>query len=126
MKSKILSVLSALVGLMLVNSGANKFFHYIPVPPDLPEKAVKAGIAFSQIGWVLPLAGAAEVVGGLLLLFKRTRALGVLVVLPVLVGAFLANANTAPSGLPMVIIFIGVIIWITFENREKYLPLIRK
>jgi len=124
MKRKVLSVLSILAGLVLVNSGADKFFHYIPMPPDLPEEVVKAGMAFAAIGWLLPLVATVEIIGGLLLIFGRTRPLGVIVALPVLIGAFLANANMAPEGLPIVIVLMMIVFWITYENREKYLALI--
>jgi uncharacterized membrane protein len=38
MKPKILFVLCLLVGLLFVNAGLDKFFHYMPVPKDMPEK----------------------------------------------------------------------------------------
>jgi len=86
MQKKILFVLCLLTGLMFINGGLDKFFHYMPVPKDMPEKMVKAGMAFMEISWLMPLVGAAELVGGILLIFPRTRALGVLVIIPVLSG----------------------------------------
>ena len=52
-----------LFGLMFINSGLNKFFNYIPVPADLPEKLVKTMNAFMEIGWLLPLVAVAEILG---------------------------------------------------------------
>lgn len=126
MKAKILFVLCLLTGLMFINAGLDKFFHYMPMPKDLPEKMVKVGMAFTEIGWLLPLVGAVEVLGGLLLIFPRTRALGAIVILPVLTGILLANISMAPSGLPIVFVLIAVIAWVMIDNREKYLPMIRK
>lgn len=126
MKAKILFVLCLLTGLLFINAGLDKFFHYMPMPKDLPEKMVKVGMAFTEIGWLLPLVGAVEVLGGLLLLFPRTRALGAIVILPVLTGILLANISMAPSGLPIVFALIAVIAWVMIDNREKYLPMIRK
>jgi len=91
MQKKILFVLCLLTGLMFINGGLDKFFHYMPVPKDMPEKMVKAGMAFMEISWLMPLVGAAELVGGILLIFPRTRALGVLVIIPVLSGILLTN-----------------------------------
>lgn len=125
MKAKILFVLCLLVGLMFINAGLDKFFHYMPMPKDMPEKMVKAGAAFMEIGWLMPLVGAAELLGGLLLIFKRTRALGAIVILPVLVGILLTNITMAPSGLPIVLTIMVIIGWVIIENREKYLPMIR-
>lgn len=126
MKRKILFVLCLLTGLMFINAGLDKFFHYMPIPKDMPEKMVKAGMAFMEIGWLMPLVGTVEIIGGLLLIFKRTRALGAIVLLPVLTGILLANINMAPSGLPIVFVLIAVIVWVIVDNREKYLPMIEK
>ncbi|HEY8920892.1 MAG TPA: DoxX family membrane protein [Chitinophaga sp.] len=126
MKSKILFVLCLLAGLMFINAGLDKFFHYMPVPKDMPEKMVKAGMAFAEIGWLMPLVGAIEILGGLLLIFSRTRALGAIVILPVLTGILLANISMAPAGLPIVFALIAIVLWVIIDNREKYLPMIRK
>jgi len=126
MKSKILFVLCLLAGLMFINAGLDKFFHYMPVPKDMPEKMVKVGMAFVEIGWLMPLVGAIEILGGLLLIFSRTRALGAIVILPVLTGILLANISMAPSGLFIAFPLFAIILWVIIDNREKYLPMIRK
>ena len=126
MKAKILFVLCLLAGLMFVNAGLDKFFHYMPMPKDMPEKMVKAGMAFMEIGWLMPLVGAIEILGGLLLIFPRTRALGAIVSLPVLAGILLANIFLAPSGLPIALALVAIILWVIIDNWEKYLPMVRK
>ncbi|MVT06714.1 MauE/DoxX family redox-associated membrane protein [Chitinophaga tropicalis] len=126
MKAKILFVLCLLAGLMFVNAGLDKFFHYMPMPKDMPEKMVKAGMAFMEIGWLMPLVGAIEILGGLLLIFPRTRALGAIVILPVLAGILLANIFLAPSGLPIALALVAIILWVIIDNWEKYLPMVRK
>ena len=126
MKSKILFVLCLLTGLLFINAGLNKFFNYMPMPKEMPEKMVKVGMAFMEIGWLMPLVGAMEIVGGLLLIFARTRALGAVVIVPILTGILLANISMSPSGLPIVFALIAVILWVIIDNREKYLPMIRK
>jgi uncharacterized membrane protein YphA (DoxX/SURF4 family) len=126
MKNKILFVLCLLAGLMFINAGLDKFFHYMPVPSDLPEKMVKVITAFAQISWLMPLVGAIEIIGGLLLIFKTTRPLGAIVILPVLTGILLANIDMAPQGLPIVFALIAIILWVIIDNKEKYLPLIGK
>ena len=126
MKSKILFVLCLLAGLMFINAGLNKFFNYMPAPKEMPEKMMKQMMAFMAIGWLMPLVGTIEVLGGLLLIVPRTRALGAIVIVPILTGILLANISMAPSGLPIVFALIAVILWVIIDNREKYLPMIRK
>lgn len=111
---------------MFINAGLDKFFHYMPMPKDMPEKMVKTGMAFMEIGWLMPLVGAMEILGGLLLILPRTRALGAIVIVPVLTGILLANISMAPSGLPIVFALIAIILWVIIDNREKYLPMVRK
>lgn len=115
-----------LAGLMFINAGLDKFFHYMPMPKDMPEKMVKAGMAFTQIGWLMPLVATAEIIGGLLLIIPRTRALAVIIIAPVLTGILLTNIIMAPSGLPIVFVLIAIIIWVIIENKNKFLPLISK
>jgi uncharacterized membrane protein YphA (DoxX/SURF4 family) len=125
MKSKILFVLSLLTGLMFINSGFDKFFHYMPVPKEMPEKMMKVGMAFMEIGWLMPLVGTIEILGGLLLIFSKTRALGAIVILPVLVGILLTCFSIAPSALSIVLPLSAVILWVIIDNKERYLPMIR-
>jgi uncharacterized membrane protein YphA (DoxX/SURF4 family) len=119
-KSKVLFVLALLFGLMFINAGLDKFIHFMPMPKDLPEKMTKAFAAFTEIGWLMPLVGIAEIVGGILIIIPRTRALAALIIFPVMVGIVLTNIVQDTSGLPIAIVFSALLIWIMFENREKY------
>jgi putative oxidoreductase len=123
MKKNIVFVICLLFGLMMINAGLDKFLHYMPMPSDMPEEAIKAFNAFKEIGWLLPLVGIAELVGGILFIIPKTRALGAIVILPIVVGILLANMN-APSGLPIAIVLILINLWIIYENRDKYLHLL--
>ena len=120
MKNKILFVLSLLFGLMFINAGLNKFFNYMPMSEDMPENLTKAMSAFTEIGWLMPLVAVAEILGGLLVIFPKTRALGALVIFPVMVGILLTNTVTDTSGLPIALVFFGILLWILFDNKEKY------
>ncbi|WP_214225391.1 DoxX family protein [Pedobacter sp. B4-66] len=126
MKKKIMFVLCLLAGLMFINAGLDKFFHYMPVPKEMPEKMLTAMKALMVIGWLMPLVGTIEILGGALLIFNKTRALGAIVILPVLTGILLTNINVAPSGLPIVGVLIAIILWVIIDNREKYLPMIKE
>ncbi|GAB2659724.1 hypothetical protein GCM10027036_11690 [Flavihumibacter cheonanensis] len=125
MKNKIFNIVSALFGLLLINGGLNKFFNYLPVPENLPEPLLKDSKALMEISWLMPLIATAELTGGLLILFPRTRAMGLLIVLPVMTGVLLTHLTVAPDGLIMALIIWIVIGWIIWENRNKFLPLLR-
>lgn len=121
----LLHILSALLGLLLLNGGLNKFFNYMPAPEDLPEAMVKDFGALMEISWLMPLIAVAEILGGLLIIIPKTRALGALVFFPVAVGILLTHIFVERSGLPIALLIWAVLLWILWDNREKYRPLFK-
>lgn len=124
MKQKIFTVATVLFALMFINGGLNKFFNYIPVPPDMPAELVKDNAALMEVVWLMPLIAVVELVGGVLLLVPKFRALGAIILFPIMVGILLLHATVAVSGLPLAIILTGILSWILWENREKYLSMV--
>ena|SRR5690554_19310 len=125
MKSKILTVFSAILGLLLINGGLDKFLHYMPTPENLNPELLKDFNALVEISWLMPLIALSEIIGGALLIFPRTRALGALIVLPVMLGVLLTHIFVDPSQVIVAIVIWAILLWILFDNREKYLPIIR-
>lgn len=125
MKNKAFNVVSVIFSLLLMNGGLNKFLNYMPVPDGLPEELIKDNQAILELAWLMPLIGTAELLGGILILFPKTRALGALIVFPVMVGVLLTHLTVAPDGLVIAAVIWAILLWIIYENREKYLPLIR-
>ncbi|MCM4152568.1 DoxX family membrane protein [Arenibacter sp. N53] len=121
MKKKIIFIASLLFGLMFINAGLNKFLNYMPVPDDLPQNMVKLMNAFLGISWLMPLVGFVEVLGGLLFIIPKTRALGAIVIFPVMIGILLTHIISAPSGLPIALVLLGINLWVMYENRDRYL-----
>jgi putative oxidoreductase len=116
-------VLCILFGLMFVNAGLNKFFNYMPMP-EMTAEQMKLMEAFIKLSWLMPLVGGVEVIGGLLFMFPKTRALGAIVILPVMVGVVLHNAVFEPSGLAIALPFFLINLWMIGDNWNKYKPMI--
>ena len=125
MKKKILFIVSLLFGLMFINAGLNKIFNYIPVPDDLPENMVNLMKALMAISWLMPLIAVVEIIGGVLFITNRFRALGALITFPIMIGIVLTHVINAQSGLPLVFCLLAINLWVMFENREKYMPLVK-
>lgn len=119
------TILFSLFGLLLINGGLNKFLNYMPVPEGLPEELMKDNAALMEISWLLPLIGFAEVLGGLFILIPRTRALGSLVIFPVMTGILLTHIFVEPGGLPIAIVIWAILLWIIYDNLHKLLPIIK-
>jgi hypothetical protein len=97
----------------------------MPMPKDMPENLMKLMGAFMQIGWLMPLIAVGEIAGGLLFMTNKYRALGAIIIFPILIGILLTHIMYAPSGLPLALILWVIEIWVIIENREKYLPMIK-
>ncbi|WP_447635546.1 MauE/DoxX family redox-associated membrane protein [Flavobacterium microcysteis] len=116
------TILCVLFGLMFINAGLDKFFHYMPMPETTPEQ-LKLYEAITTLVWLLPLVATIELLGGLLFIFPKTRALGAIVILPVTVGIILHNAVFMPSGLSIAGVLFLINIWMIADNWDKYKPM---
>jgi len=112
-----------LFGLMFINAGLDKFLHYMPMP-ELPADLQKLNEAIGSIKWLIPLVGLVEIIGGLLFIFPKTRALGAIVILPVMVGIMIHNATFMPEGLAIAGVLFLINIWMIIDNRAKYKPML--
>ncbi|MEY4875209.1 MAG: hypothetical protein RL708_358 [Bacteroidota bacterium] len=124
MKNKILFGVSVLFGLMFINSGLNKLFHYIPMPATMPEETMKDFGAMMEISWLMPLIAIAEIIGGILIIVPKTRAFGAIIIFPIMVGVMLFHTLVDRANLPIAIVLLAMQGWIMFENRQKYMPMI--
>ncbi len=125
MKNKILFVFSLLFGLLFINSGLNKIFQYMPMPKDMPENMMKLVEAFGAIVWLMPLIAVVEIIGGVLVIIPKYRALGAIMIFPIMIGILLTHIFNAPSGLPIALILFAVLAWIMIDNRAKYASLFK-
>ncbi|WP_411273147.1 DoxX family protein [Daejeonella sp.] len=118
------TVLYVLFALMFINAGLNKFLNYMPMPELTPEQ-IKFFTAFTSITWLMPLVAAVEIIGGLLFLIPRTRALGAIVILPVMVGVIIHHAIIDQSGIIIALVLMAINILAIMDYRSKYEPMIR-
>jgi putative oxidoreductase len=124
MKHKVLTGVSFLLGAMMINSGFNKFLNYMPVP-EMNEAAGATMAAFIQSGWLFPLVAVVEIIAGALLFSKKFRALGAIMLLPIIIGILLFHAVQDSSTLPIAVVLLAINGWIIFENKDRYLPMIK-
>ncbi len=125
MKSHFLFALSLFLSLVMINAGLNKFFCYLPMPP-MPKGAEKLIAAFIESRWLLPLIASAELIGGILFIIPRTRALGAIILFPVVVGIFLFNLALVPDNIVVSAVLLLVNLIIIYENRAKYMPMLQE
>ena len=97
----------------------------MPVPEDLPVELANDFGALKEIVWLLPLIGIAEIIGGLLIIIPKTRALGAVIFFPVAVGILLTHIFVDPSGLIIALVVWALLLWIIYENWDKYRPMFK-
>lgn len=123
MKNKILTVLSILFALMMVNSGLNKIFNYMPMP-EMSENMMLIMGGFMTIKWIFPLVALVEIVGGVLIAIPRTRALGAIVILPVMIGILVHHLVHDPASSVIAVVLFAINGWAIADNWSKYKPMI--
>lgn len=119
------SIIFTLFGLAFIFFGTAKFVNIIP-PPELTEAQLSITEALVKLKWLIPLVGTMEIIGGLLVAIPKTRALGAIVLLPILIGVVLHHLTLDPAGTPMAAVLGLIDIWIIVDNRRKYLPMINQ
>jgi len=97
----------------------------MPVPEDMPERLTHLVTSLTEIGWLMPLVGAVEVVAGLLFIIPKYRALGAIMIFPIIIGIILTHIITDTSGLPVALPLFLINLWVIIENKEKYMPMIK-
>lgn len=115
-------IICFLFGLMFINAGLDKFLHYMPVPSLEPELQ-KVDEAFGTIQWLMPLVGSFELIGGILFILPKTRALGALVLFPIMIGIMIHTTYWAPESLLVPSIIFLIELYILYDNRERYKPI---
>lgn len=116
------AVAGGLLGLLFVVFGSNYFLNFIPMPPPPPEGTPVAMFmgAFFGTGY-LGLVKTLEVVGGLLVAFPRTRALGLLILVPIIVNilafhTFIMNGEGLLS--PPLVLIVLLTLFLIWTRRR--------
>lgn len=119
------TIVALLFGLMFINAGLNKFLNYMPMEKPTPEQ-MEFFAAFEKIFWLMPLVGIIEILGGLLFIFPKTRALGAIVILPVMVGivVHVFTIDKSVMGMSIAGVLFLINLWMIIDNKEKYKALI--
>jgi len=111
MKNRILFTLSLFFGFLFINAGLDNFFHYMPMPADMSESLKETFAAITTVKWLSPLVGLVKLFVGIIFIIPKTRALGVIVILPVMIGILLTNIVTDTSGFSIAIVLLTINLW---------------
>jgi putative oxidoreductase len=107
MKNIFLKSAPFMLATLFITFGLNKFLNYMVIPPPM-DPAAQAFMTGMFSSYLSSLVGFVELFSSVLLLFRRTRFLGFLIIIPVILNIILYHLTTNDIGNPIILI-IGVI-----------------
>ena len=122
MKNKIFIGARILFGLMMANSGLNKFLNYMPIPEMTASAEALMGALIESI-YIFPLVAIVELLAGGLIITKKYNALGAILMMPVTINIFLIHIVLNPAGIILSLVLLVINIWVLFENKSKFAAL---
>ena len=124
MKSKVITVVRILFGLILIVFGANKFLGFMPMP-ELSGGAAKFMGALAETGYIFPTVGAVELGVGVLLVLNLFTPLALVILVPISVNIVLFHLFLDPAGLLPAAVVAGLNVVLILMNLSAYLPMLR-
>lgn len=122
MKEKVIIAMRFILGLMMVNAGLNKFFHYMAMP-EMTEQAGALMGAFGASGYMFPMIAITEIVAGLMLFSKKFTAMGAMLMMIITINILLFHIFLDPAGLIMSIVLVAFNAAILYSEKNKIYPL---
>jgi hypothetical protein len=117
MKENLLKSSIVMLAFLFIVFGANKFLHFMTPPPptDLVAQLFMVGMFNSYLG---SLVGIVEIFSSLLLLYKRTRFLGFLAIIPIILNIILFHITTSDALNPVIIIIAVIFGAVCYSQKE--------
>ncbi|OHX67466.1 hypothetical protein [Flammeovirga pacifica] len=122
-ESKVTMVIRYLLAFMMIVFGANKFAQFIPMPPA-NEQVEQVFGALMMMG-ILPIVGVLEIFGGIMLAIKKQVPVTLIVLGAIGFNAVLFHATLDPAGIGGSVVFLGMVIYLAYAYRSKYISLVR-
>lgn len=117
MNSMFTKIVRILLGVILLLSGLNKFFEFIPTPAgDLIE-------SFGQVDYIFPVVATMEICIGVMLLTKKWIAFALVLLAPIAINILLFHLYLDFAGIvPALLIALlnGILI---YKHWSQYKPL---
>jgi putative oxidoreductase len=122
---KILTIIARIfLGLIFVFFGSNAFLRFLPMPP-LPEGV--AGLylkAFFDSGYVYVIGGM-QLIGGLLLLIGRFVPLGLTILAAIIFNIWAFHILMAPEGFPPAAVVTLLELFLVWQYRSSFAPILK-
>ena len=118
-------VVRILMGLPLFIGGLNGFLKFFPEPSaPMPEGAAAFLGALLKSGYMIQLIMGTQLIVGTLLLLNRFVPLALALIAPFLVNSLAFHIFLAPSGLPIIAVFVVFEIYLAWAYQKTFRPML--
>jgi putative oxidoreductase len=119
-----LMIVRSLMGLLFLFSSITFLFKLITPPePTGAMKIFSDGLEASV--YLLPTVKIIELICGIAFLSGRFVPLAAVLITPIIVNIFFIHVFLAPEGLPIAVILVLANLFIAYNHRESYEPLLK-
>lgn len=122
MNSKFTTIIRVLLGLILIAFGVNKLYSFIPLPKPAAE-AADFLTSLADTGYVLTAIAVAEIIIGLMLLFKKWVPFVLLLLVPLSLNILLFHLFLDVPSIGTAIVVVALNAILLYKHRQKYRPL---
>ncbi|MGY8781441.1 MAG: DoxX family protein [Fidelibacterota bacterium] len=119
MKNKIEMGLRILIGALLLMSGLNKFFNFMPTP-EMTDSAGSFMMALFSTGYIFPIIGFIEIVGGALLISGKLVPFAFIILAPIVINIALFHIILDPAGIGISLFLIGSMGWFAWNRKDAF------
>jgi len=119
---KVTTIISILLGLILITFGLNKFLSFMPVM-ELSAPGLEFMGAFVKVGYGMTAVAIVEIVTGILIATNKFRALALVILFPIMLNALLFHLFLDPENMLPAVLAVVMNISLMYSVRDKYTPL---
>lgn len=117
MNSKFTQITRILLGVILLLSGLNKLFKFIPTPADELLQS------FGQVNYIIPIVAVLEIIIAVLLLTKKWVAFALVLLVPLSLNILLFHIYLNLAGIAPAILVALLNVILLYKHRRQYTPL---
>lgn len=117
MNSQFTKIVRIFLGLILLLSGLNKIFKFIPTPADSLIES------FGKVDYIFPVVAALEIIIAVLLLSKKWVAFALILLVPLSLNILLFHLYLNFEGIIPAILVATLNIILLYKQRRQYVPL---
>ena len=116
------TIISILLGLVLITFGLNKFLNFMPVM-ELSAPGLEFMGAFVKVGYGMTIVAIVEIITGILIATNKYRALALVILFPIMLNALLFHLFLDPENMLLAVLVVVMNIFLMYAVRDKYAAL---